>query len=643
MYSYSIMRLDTEHIDEICEDIKLQYENKVCDLALFMVKLVPEGNPVIDKATIECEKYKLFRDKLALMGLECGILVQCTIGHGWTLNELSPFTQYTNLTNGEVQRNILCPFDDGFREHMKKQFAIIASYSPKMIMLDDDFRLLLRVGSKGCACKKHMDRFNLLANTNITREELYPILENDETELGDKYREIFIRTQGEAVIDCAKYYRAGIDSVDKTIPGSFCVVGQSAEFGAEIGKIMAGENNPVIIRINNGNYTPEGTHYFSLKMRDAKIQMNLLKNDVDVFLAETDTCPQNRYSTSAQHLHAHFVGTILEGAVGAKHWITRLSSYEPQSGIAYRKKLSKYAKFYEKLGEISKTAKPFGCKIPLDNKPSYYFGRPKDEFAWPACVLERMGLPLYFSSEEGGANFLSGNAHSKFNIDEIKKMLSGTAFISYECARDFEKMGLEKYTGVKVRDWTGDVVSGEIIKINNNIAASQNHLCELVPINDTVEESSYNYFLKDGKEIEKLFPAVTYYENEFGGKVVTFCGTPAARFVINEAFSFLNYSRKLQMVSLLKKTGNLPLYFVTDEEVYFKGYYLPDNSLMCVIFNLGLDEIEEIVLDCDRKIESVSMLCPDASVKECEFISDGSILSVKQNAKTMDPVVLFLK
>ena len=75
---YTIMPLDTEHVDEICEDIRWQYENGVADCALFMIKLVPEGDPVIDKAAIECEKYARFREKLESMGFSCGVLVQCT-------------------------------------------------------------------------------------------------------------------------------------------------------------------------------------------------------------------------------------------------------------------------------------------------------------------------------------------------------------------------------------------------------------------------------------------------------------------------------------------------------------------------------------------------------------------------------------
>ena len=70
--------------------------------------------------------------------------------------------------------------------------------------------------------------------------------------------------------------------------------------------------------------------------------MEHLKGIVDIYLAETDTCPHNRYSTSAAMLHGHFTASILEGATGAKHWITRNTATEVNSGKAFRKTLIKY-------------------------------------------------------------------------------------------------------------------------------------------------------------------------------------------------------------------------------------------------------------------------------------------------------------
>ena len=155
MQLYSIMPLDVEHIDEICEDIKFQYQNGVSDCVLFMMQLVPEGDPAIDKAAIEVQKYDLFRDKLADMGLQCGILVQCSLGHGYPLNQKFSFQSYVNLNDGNEVKTVCCPYDEEFQQHFYPQMRTLAMHEPAVIMLDDDFRLMYRYG-KGCACPLHL-------------------------------------------------------------------------------------------------------------------------------------------------------------------------------------------------------------------------------------------------------------------------------------------------------------------------------------------------------------------------------------------------------------------------------------------------------------------------------------------------------
>ena len=61
---YSIMRLDLDRVDEICADIQQQYEQSVATCALFYCKLVPEGKPLINKAEIFGEQFKVFQNRL---------------------------------------------------------------------------------------------------------------------------------------------------------------------------------------------------------------------------------------------------------------------------------------------------------------------------------------------------------------------------------------------------------------------------------------------------------------------------------------------------------------------------------------------------------------------------------------------------
>ena len=155
---YSIMPLNVERIEEYCNDMKEQYDLGVMSCALFLMTLVPEGNPPVDKVGPMCEKYDLFKAKLDAMGVPNGVLVQATIGHGYKLGHEFPFQSYTGLVDGSGKYTV-CPYDKGFHEYIYNVMKTIASHKPDCIMVYDDFRLIARPDG-GCACPMHMSRFN---------------------------------------------------------------------------------------------------------------------------------------------------------------------------------------------------------------------------------------------------------------------------------------------------------------------------------------------------------------------------------------------------------------------------------------------------------------------------------------------------
>lgn len=57
MYNFSMMPLNVVHFDDMCADIKDQYRRGITTCPLFIMTLVPEGDPVWDKAGPMCEKF----------------------------------------------------------------------------------------------------------------------------------------------------------------------------------------------------------------------------------------------------------------------------------------------------------------------------------------------------------------------------------------------------------------------------------------------------------------------------------------------------------------------------------------------------------------------------------------------------------
>jgi len=641
LHLYSIMPLNIDHADEICEDIKRQYEMGVASCALFSMTLTPEGNPPVDKVGIMCEKFDVFKKKLNAMGISCGVLVQASIGHGYPLGELFPFQRYVGIETGKETFTV-CPYDEGFRDHIYSVMRTIAQHEPDCIMVDDDFRLMAR-STKGCGCPLHMKRFNELAGTNMSREELWDVLSADENrELVD----IYVSTQGESLIDTAKAMRAGIDSVNPKLPGSFCCCGGNAEFAGEIAQILAGDGNPVVVRINNGRYTSPGPRGSSMSFQRAARQIEKLKDKVDVILAETDTCPQNRYSTAAMSLHTHFTGTILEGAKGAKHWITRLASFEPESGKAYRKVLGRNRGFYEALAEIVPTLKWRGCRIPVTKKPNFTFKAGTDASntsnAWIDRVFEVMGLPVYFSGDTTGAACFEGDIDKMFTDEEIMEMLKGPMFLASDSAKRLIDRGFGEYLGVDVREWNGKMPRMEKLLVNGETTKAQMQIKELVPTSEDTVIDSEVLFTLDNKNYEYLFPGTTIYKNSLGGIVFTFAGTPKAVYNYVEAFSFLSYSRKQQLIRMLSMTDELPIYFPGDEEVYLRAADMADGGMFCAVFNLGLDPIDELELVCGRELKTIEKLMPNGEKSALSFHKENEKYIINTNCMTLDPVVLII-
>lgn len=629
------MPLDIEHIDEICTDIKFQVDNNIAVCPLFLMYCSPEGTPVFNQAEEQCKNLKLFKDKLDKLGIPAGVLVQSTLGHGRKLNFDFPFQHYVNLNDGDSPF-VACPSDEDFLDYIKNQMSIIASYHPKVIMIDDDFRLLGRPG-KGCACPKHLAEFNKLANTDFTREELFSALKGED-ELSKKYIDIFTKIQYESLLECAKAIRAGIDKQDESIQGIICA---SSDLLGEIPRVLAGKNNPSIMRVNNGAYTVNA-RYASFRSQRAAFTSNFENNNADIYIAEADTCPQNRYSTPASSLHCQMILSICEGIKGAKHWITRLSTYEPESGIAYRNILAKNANLYTELIKYIEHVKWLGARIPIPKKFTFNFNTPYYvNYNWGKEVLERMGIPMYFSRCNDNATFIDSDADKYFSDEEILEMLSGVVVMSGDSAERLCERGFSKYLGININEMNKISPSIESFE-NGKKVQVQKETRKIQIIDDNAKIITKFYYRNDGK-YSYLSPASVVYKNSLGGTLLIFAGTMPKHLSFMESFSFLNQTRKGQIIDFLNETNNLPLYYDGDTEIFIKTGKFIDNSLMCVITNIGLDQLEEIPLVINKEFSNIECLTSDGLREKVDFVRKGNKVILKLNLITLMPQILFIK
>ena len=79
---------------------------------------------------------------------------------------------------------------------------------------------------------------------------------------------------------------------------------------------------------------------------------------------------------------------------------------------------------------------PWGLSGDLVHPPLSSFKQSSSENAWASCVLERLGIPMYFSDKLGGAVFIDGKRDKFFDDSEIKKILSRTVFFAAHRSQD---------------------------------------------------------------------------------------------------------------------------------------------------------------------------------------------------------------
>ncbi len=606
--------------------------------------LTPEGVPVWDKAGKMAKLYAKYRDFLSTEGVESGILVQASFGHGYPITR-NPFQPIVGLKDG-AETYACCPEDDAFIEHFCDVLRTLAKERPRVIMLDDDFRLLMRP-CLGCACPLHMAKFNERAGVKLTREELFShVISHGKT---DRLARIFTAVQKDSLVKAATAFRSAIDEIDPTIQGINCTSGDICEAVTYTNKIFAGKGNPTIVRIPNGIYAPESVRGFSALMRQTAVcSAKLKKNGIDIILAETDTIPYNRYAKSARYLHSHYTASLLDGLKGAKHWLTRTSAFEPRSGVAYRDILAKHKGMYERLSEMAENIKWVGCNSAFTEQEDFDFSAKEiwhshDNY-FATKFFERIGVPFFFSDGSEAASFLEGDITDDLSDEKIEELFRGSVFLDGYAAKALYERGFGERLGVRVKEWDLGTVSGESFDGTlYKCSTKQKNLKKLTVENERVEVLSHNYLRADGYA-KLLSPAVTLLERENGRLTVVFAGTPNVDFNYMEGFAFLNETRKAQLIALLQRAGALPVYLVGDDEVCMRAGYLDDGTLITALFELGIDPIEAPKLFLENKPKSISIMLQDGSLAPVEFSeSEGGVYSLNVKVEPLYPVILLIK
>ena len=175
LYTLHVMPLLPGREAELARDAEQLLKDGVCTHVACKMTLVPEGVPAMDKAAVLGADYLAFLREFNGPRDRVGILLQATIGHGWTPDEPCDFRKIVRADGVEEYR--MCPLDKNFLVYLEQQVSALAALKPAFFMVDDDFRML--TGHTGCMCPLHLAEYERRTGERHTAETLAEAVRND--------------------------------------------------------------------------------------------------------------------------------------------------------------------------------------------------------------------------------------------------------------------------------------------------------------------------------------------------------------------------------------------------------------------------------------------------------------------------------
>ena len=374
---------------------------------------------------------------------------------------------YGNTSHGSP-----CPEDPVYRVEMAKMLRGWASTKPDILWIDDDFRLHNH-STDGiyCYCPLHLQKFAQLAGHEYSREEiLAAVLQPGPP---SAFRNQWLNFLGDCMAELAQWISDNIHSQSPGTRVALMTSGTSIHSleGRDWKKVLgnfAGQFKP-LIRPTFGLYT--GT---TAPPKSASAGLTAIISQVQV--VEQSLGPDNcdfapelentRYTTWAKSV-AHSTHSLILGQLMGLPMVTAAVndldgspiSEEPTTVPLFRNARPRMEaiaalnlKSWPIHGLVALSDKDVARKTQLSPKADYYDMAPGSHLE---SVMAQMGIPLNYltaASAAEGSQVVMLEAGTIWNAsdDELKKLLSQSAFLTSGAARIACERGFSEMLGVKI-------------------------------------------------------------------------------------------------------------------------------------------------------------------------------------------------
>ena len=590
----------------------------------------PQGTPAQKNADALLAAHREIRAALKDSGIEVGVLVQSTLGHGWSGKVPltgEPWQNIVKIDEGKSSR--ICLLDPGFRRYVIHNIRQLVRDGTPFLMLDDDFGLRWRE----CICPLHLAEFSEALGRKITQEEAEDMLKNRPWD--DPEVKIISDLRRKDITDFAVEIRKAVDEENPAVECIMCSPCNGQGFTDSVALALAGKTAPCI-RVDDSIYGEQNPLVFYRLTR--RIHMVRHQNpNVHAFIDEADTFPQNYYSESAAVFHAHLVNAVLNGLNGAKLWMSEFSSItEENTQERYEKIFAENRGLYESLHQTLDGAEWQG-PVSFLSRPPFLLHILKtfeafDGQDWTVSMLGPLGYPVNY--QEPGrypVNTLTADILPYLDDAQLHEIFRHGVLIDSGAAKRLTERGFASLMGVRATNGTSDYFFSSERKCGTEEATGMmwDESCAcLEPV--SAETKTATVFcrgsLRSG-DLTEAGPGMTFFTNELGGRIAVTGWTPAGPSAWIKKFRCRKIQWIREAVDFING-GPVEMTVPVDHQVLVRHGRLRGGDELLSVISLGIDAVSEIPVVCSRPVRTLERMTASGAWEPVRFEKKNGSVSL---------------
>jgi len=534
-------------------------------------------------------------------GFEVGVWMSA-FGHGGNETEKplnSEGYSYMKSPDGKYNSGAFCPLDEKFVDSFCDWIKRIVRCGAKMIMLDDDYRMIFRSGKLYCCCPRHLALISEKMGREVKTEEIISVFAGPPSEL----RDAWLYAQGEGLLSFAKKMRSAVDEVNPATRLGHCAVLSTWDVdGADsiaISRALAGNTKPFLRLIGAAYWGKFGSFMcgnLATVIEYERLQRKWCEdNGIEIF-AEGDVYPRPRYNIPASFLELFDAGIRASGDFDGilKYMFDYRAKCDLETGYLDRHNRNAARREWISNNFDGKEAVGLYIFEPMKTLNTSYSHDPVHERCISGSLrfVSHNAIPSKYS--EGGITVVFGDA-AEFIADE---QLNEGAVIDGKAAEILLRRGFD--IGIEK---TGDKVNGTLEYF---VSSADSELQTITALELEVSENAEILSKLDNK-----YPSIIKYEDARGRRFMILAD------ISRNKISYFGYYRQRTFMETLEWVGRKKLPLVCQGHPYLYTIVKdgPD-SRSAAFFNIFEDEIIAPTIKLDSEYSRVESF-------ECTAELDG--------------------